>query len=75
MATSSPDQVLDIRAQSDPPFGTIMRALGELSDDETLRLITDFEPVPLYGVLTEKGFTHEAAQIAGDEWHIHISPD
>jgi len=66
-------QTLDAREIDGEPFGDIMVALEALPDDGTLRLINSFEPEPLYGVLAERGFTHETEQVADDEWHVDIN--
>lgn len=64
--------VLDARTTDGPPFEPIMEALGELDEDETLVLINGFEPEPLYDVLEQRGFTHDAEQVAPDEWRVRI---
>ncbi|MEF8907822.1 MAG: DUF2249 domain-containing protein [Haloarculaceae archaeon] len=72
MSTSEVDTLLDIREVDGEPFDDIMDALDELTDDETLRLVAPFEPEPLYGVLDQRGFTHETAQVDG-VWHVDIA--
>jgi uncharacterized protein (DUF2249 family) len=72
MAAESPQQTLDARQIDGEPFGAIMAALEDLSADESLRLVNSFEPEPLYGVLTERGYTYETEQVDADEWHVHI---
>jgi uncharacterized protein (DUF2249 family) len=67
------DQVLDARDIDGEPFGDITAALDELGDDETLLLINSFEPVPLYDVLSDRGFEYETTQASQDEWNIEIS--
>ena len=64
---------LDAREIDGEPFGDIVAALESLGDDETLRLINSFEPVPLYDVLGERGFEYETTQVAGSEWHVEIT--
>lgn len=65
-------RTLDVREIDGEPFGDIMAALGDLEDGETLRLVSGFEPKPLYQVLADRGFDHETAQVAPDTWHIAI---
>lgn len=69
-------KTLDVRTIDGPPFSAIDRELGALaSDDEPddeLRLIADFEPVPLYEVLEQRGFEHDAEKQNDDEWHVLI---
>lgn len=66
------DRKLDAREIDGEPFGDIMTALQELSDDESLLLINSFEPKPLYDVLEQRGFEYEASNPADEEWHIEI---
>lgn len=71
---SLPDasRVLDAREIDGEPFGDIVAALESLDDDERLVLVNSFEPVPLYGVLENRGFTHETEQVDADEWHVTV---
>ncbi|GGN21736.1 DUF2249 domain-containing protein [Halarchaeum nitratireducens] len=66
------ERVLDVREHDGEPFDTITAALDDLSDEDSLRLVNSFEPVPLYGVLESRGFTHETEQVGEDEWHVRI---
>lgn len=63
---------LDVRDIEGEPFGDIMAALSDLAPDETLLLINSFEPVPLYDVLEQRGYTYETEQIGDTEWHVRI---
>ncbi|MFB6280979.1 MAG: DUF2249 domain-containing protein [Haloferacaceae archaeon] len=67
------DRTLDVRDVDGEPFGRIMSALDDLSDDESLLLINGFEPEPLYGVLEDRGFEHETTNPAPGEWHVEIT--
>ena len=69
---SDAESVLDVRERDDPPFPVISDALDALGSDERLRLVNDFEPVPLYDVLADRGFDHETERVADDEWHVTI---
>jgi uncharacterized protein (DUF2249 family) len=66
------NRVLDARDIEGEPFGHISTALDELGPDETLLLVNSFEPVPLYDVLSDRGFEHETAHVADAEWHVEI---
>ena len=49
---------LDVRpmlAKGQEPFAAIMQAADALGPDQTLRLIAPFRPVPLIGVLRQRG--------------------
>lgn len=64
---------LDVRAyhaEGREPCGDIMAAANELEGGGCLVLRNTFEPKPLYGVLGAKGFTHQAQQVAEDDWCI-----
>ncbi|WP_435073398.1 DUF2249 domain-containing protein [Halorubrum sp. HHNYT27] len=69
---SDAESVLDVRDREDPPFPVISGALEELDPDERLLLVNDFEPVPLYDVLADRGFDHETERVGDDEWHVTI---
>ncbi|MFC6770711.1 DUF2249 domain-containing protein, partial [Halorubrum pallidum] len=69
---SGPDTVLDVRDRDGPPFPVIDEALDDLGADETLRLVNDFEPAPLYDVLSDRGFHHETERVDDDEWRVAI---
>lgn len=64
---------LDVRhyhAEGREPFGDIMAAISNLQSGDRLVLRNTFEPVPLYGVLGGRGFTHEAREAAPNDWLI-----
>jgi uncharacterized protein (DUF2249 family) len=65
-------RVLDVREIDGPPFGAITAALDDLEPDERLRLVSAFEPEPLYDVLAERGFSHRTTRVSGTEWHVEI---
>jgi uncharacterized protein (DUF2249 family) len=67
------DRVLDAREIDGEPFGDIMGAVDDLDAGESLLLINSFEPVPLYDVLSNRGFEHKTTQL-DDEWHVEITP-
>ncbi|NHX39116.1 uncharacterized protein DUF2249 [Haloarcula quadrata] len=68
-------QELDVRDVDGEPFEQIMSALDSVSESEALRLVNSFEPVPLYDVLTTKGYRYDAEQVADEEWHVTIRPE
>lgn len=68
-------RILDVRPdleRGDEPFVRIMEAAEATRAGETLTVIAPFEPVPLYGVLGARGFTHETQQVSADEWIIQF---
>jgi Uncharacterized conserved protein (DUF2249) len=65
------DTVLNVRPDMESggePFVRIMEAVTSIKPGGTLVIITPFEPVPLYDVLGERGFSHETVRIAADKW-------
>lgn len=72
MADQEVETVLDVREIDGEPFGDIMAALSQLDRGDQLRLVSSFEPKPLYNVLSEKGFTHETTQVEEDLFHVDI---
>ncbi len=67
---------LDVRpilARGDEPFVPIMEAAEQTPVGATLTIIAPFEPAPLYGVLGERGFSHQTTEVAPDEWIVHFT--
>jgi hypothetical protein len=57
---------LDVRpvlARGEEPFDAIMEAAAGISEAGTLELLAPFEPVPLYRVLSRRGFGHRTAPL------------
>lgn len=59
----------DIR-RGEEPFARIMAALKSLPADGVLVLRAPFEPVPLYDVLGQRGFSHWSDRRAPDDWSV-----
>ena len=68
-------QELDVRDVDGEPFEQIMNALDSVGESEALRLVNSFEPVPLYDVLSKKGYQYDTEQVADEEWHVTIRPE
>jgi uncharacterized protein (DUF2249 family) len=56
------------------PFGKIMQAVGALKGNERLRLLTPFEPAPLYRVLAQRGFSHQTTAQKSGDYEVLFSP-
>jgi uncharacterized protein (DUF2249 family) len=54
----------------DEPFDRIMAVIASLADGERLVILNGFEPVPLYGVLAQQGFTYETTRTAEGDWCV-----
>ena len=61
----------DIR-QGREPFDRIMAGVSQLEPGDTLLLINSFEPLPLYRVMEQNGFTHWADRTADGVWKIYF---
>ncbi len=70
------ERLLDVRATiraGGEPFDDIMQAVAELDADEDLVLLAPFEPVPLFGVLGAKGFTHATESLGGGDYRVRFT--
>ncbi len=56
------------------PLKRILNTVKTLSRGQKLRLLTTFEPVPLYRVLWVKGYAHEAQHLDSGDWEILFRP-
>ncbi len=56
------------------PFSTIMTALDQLEPGQGLRLYATFKPIPLFGVMASKGFSHQEAELDDGEWEVLFEP-
>ena len=57
------------------PFSVIMSALERLEPGQGLRLYATFKPIPLFGVMADKGFTHSETALGGGEWEVLFTPE
>ncbi|MGE5681565.1 MAG: DUF2249 domain-containing protein [Bacillota bacterium] len=60
----------DILSGQDP-INRIKTAIGQLNDENAVRLINIFEPVPLYFVLGRKGIKHWS-EYKDNNWYIYF---
>jgi len=52
---------LDIRDMEPPePLERVLAAIADFRQGDTLRILSDFEPRPLYRILERDGFQHRA---------------
>jgi uncharacterized protein (DUF2249 family) len=66
--------VRDILKAGGEPFSHIMQAVETLSPGQGLRLLATFKPVPLFGVMAERGFGHAEREIGGGDWEVIFTP-
>ena len=52
------------------PLSKIMRAVDGLGDGEALRIRATFAPVPLVGLLSERGFVYHLEEHDADAWSV-----
>lgn len=75
--TSAPFSTLDVREilrAGGEPFSKIMQAVDALSPGQGLRLLATFKPVPLFGVMAQRGFGHTEHEIGGGDWEVIFTP-
>lgn len=71
--TSLPPLELDVRpllASGRPPIATILNAINRLQPGQSLLLLAPFQPLPLYEMLGERGFTPEAREREDGTWEV-----
>jgi uncharacterized protein (DUF2249 family) len=52
------------------PFSKIMQTVASLGPEQDLKLIAPFEPVPLFGVLAQHGFTHRSTALPTGDFEV-----
>ena len=52
------------------PFSKIMQAVARLQEDEQLLLLAPFKPAPLFAMLAQQGFSHQAKPTAAGDWEV-----
>jgi uncharacterized protein (DUF2249 family) len=70
-------RTLDVRPElrsGGEPLPRILQAASQLQPGQALRLLTTFEPIPLYAVLGRKGFCHVASHHHDGDWEIVLTP-
>ena len=70
-----PPVVVDVREdlrRGRRPLQRILLAAKSVMTGQDLVLLTTFEPIPLYRVLSLRGFTHEAHPLPGGDWEVRF---
>lgn len=70
-----PPVVVDVREDlrsGRQPLSRILQAVKSVVAGQDLVLLTTFEPIPLYRVLSLRGFTHEAHPLPGGDWEVRF---
>lgn len=66
--------VRDILKAGGEPFSVIMQAVDGLAPGQGLKLLATFKPVPLFGVMAQRGFGHREREIGGGDWEVTFTP-
>ncbi len=56
------------------PFKLIMDTVKSLGPEDTFVLHATFNPTPLLGIMTMKGFAYKAEPLAKDHWRVTFVP-
>jgi len=51
-----------------------MQAVDGLAPGQGLKLLATFKPVPLFGVMAQRGFAHAERPIGGGDWEVTFTP-
>ena len=66
-------KTLDVRGMEPPePLERVLDAIGDFEPGDTLRLMIDCEPLPLYRILDRNNFAHVAEPGARSLYEITI---
>lgn len=65
--------VREIQEEGRSPLPLIMNTVQSLEADQGLRLLTAWEPVPLYEMLGNLGFEHQSHQESEEFWKIDFT--
>ena len=52
------------------PFSRIMQAVAGLGPAQDLKLIAPFQPVPLFGILAQQGFSHRSVLLDSGDYEV-----
>ncbi|MDQ8202225.1 DUF2249 domain-containing protein [Pelagicoccus sp. SDUM812003] len=67
---------IDVRetlAEGRSPLPLILNTIESLQDNQSLRLLTTWEPIPLYEMLGNLGFEHSSEQKSEELWIIDFA--
>lgn len=64
--------VRDLLAEGRSPLPLILNTVGSLKPEQNLRIITAWEPNPLYLILGNLGFSHQANRQREDLWVVEF---
>jgi uncharacterized protein (DUF2249 family) len=67
------EHLIDVRPM--PPRERHPKIFGtwaDLASGESILLVNDHDPVPLYAKLGHQGFTHQAEQLSDGTWRVEF---
>jgi len=77
MKTIDPATVtLDVREHfrsGRPSFALILETVTGLKEDQGLRLIAPFQPLPLFTVMAQRGFAHASRLMDSGDWEVQFT--
>lgn len=56
------------------PLSKILAAVKTLASGQCLKLVTPFEPLPLFSMLKRMGFQHQSKRVKTDHWETIFTP-
>lgn len=62
----------DLRNKRDP-FNRIIETVNSLGPEDELVIVNIFEPVPLYDVMSRKGYVHHTEKTPEGDWKVVFS--
>lgn len=65
--------VRDLMEQGRNPLPLIVNTVDSLAPGQGLRLLTAWEPVPLYELLGNLGFEHQTQQNSAELWTVEFT--
>ena len=65
-------RTIDLRGESMEFLPKLLEVLDTIEAGDGLHLIKEFEPVPLYQLLKERGFIHQMEKVSDDEYHVYL---
>ncbi|HWO89012.1 MAG TPA: DUF542 domain-containing protein [Gemmatimonadales bacterium] len=74
--TEATELALDVRpilAEGGEPFADIMAAADRVAPGGVLVITAPFEPVPLYGVMSKRGFGHRTTAVGAAEFVVRFT--
>ena len=70
------EHILDVRGMEPPePIERVLQTLAGMAPDDTLKLVIDCRPVPLFRILERDGYTYRIEPGTDSVYQITIAVD